>query len=627
MLLRLCCIRSAPWPLACLLGVSLAIAAGGVLNLTTGFPPSLLIAFIAFGDLLLLWSRWREIVSLPRRIQNRSLELSKDRRTIAIGLLLFVLVSIPVLRNVRTDPDLFGYDDWSAYVSLPAETFQLGTLPQDPFNERRVTSSLGSPYFLQSFMLVFGDVRTLPFIDGAIGFVLYAGILFAIFRALELSITTSLALVLLIFIAPLVRSNLTMAALPAALFGSLFLIETEPSLGSSTSWQRSLFLGLAAAALISIKSTYVAPALLVCGFYYCAVFLSERRLRIIGHAAFFALVTSLILLPWMLDMKRKEATYLFPIFGKGYDASAYGLALPSGSHMALISNSFWVWVWVLPYAGPLFLAAAAAFIAHRKKAEPEWLAFVSFFLAVAFAVIAVSASTGGESTARYVAPFQIPSLLISVAFALRLRSRLNNRPLWLRGTLAASALGLLFNGMLFGLHGPEYIRFGQEAGLVHPTPYFGYHVSLQDEQRRLAALQAVIPPKQPILAHLWVSSSFDWKRNPIFIADWMGMASLPPGMPVDKGSDALRSYLLNHSIRYVAYDYKHTRLPDPFPGVGVQAVLSNPAAFGRHSWVTVQAKVSEDEQHSIRALAKEYKHIYDDGQIYVLDLRTLEPHT
>jgi hypothetical protein len=342
---------------------------------------------------------------------------------------------------------------------------------------------------------------------------------------------------------------------------------------------------------------------------------------------FLCLVTFLTLLPWMLDMKRKEATYLFPILGRGYDASAYGLALPSGSEMSLMSHSLWVWFWVLPLAGPLFFAAAAAIIAHRQKAEPEWLPFVSFFLGAGFAIIAVSASTGGESTGRYVAPFQIVSLLLCAALALRLRSRLSDRRLWLHGTVAASASGLLFIALLFGLRGREYILFAQEAGLVPPTPYFGYRVSLKDEQRRLAALQATVPPSERILAHLFVSFSFDWKRNPIFIADWIGMAGLPPGMPVARGSDALRSYLLNHSIRYIAYDYKRTRLPDPFPGLGVQAVLRSPTAFGRHSWVTLQAKVSEDEQNNIAALANLYKHSYDDGQIYVLDLRTLQAPT
>jgi hypothetical protein len=292
MLLRLCRVRSAPWPLACLLGVSLVVAAGGLLNLTIGFVPSSLITFIGFGDLLLLGLRWREILQLPVRVQQACLELSKDRRRTAAGLLLVVLLSVPILRNVRTDPTLFGYDDWSAYVTLPVETFELGSLPSDAFNERRITSSLGAPYFLQSFMLVFGDVRTLPFIDTSVGFILYAGILFAIFDTLELPISTSLLLVFLIFVAPLGRVNLTMVVLPAALFGAVFLIEIEGSLGPGISWQRSLFLGLIAATLVCLKSTYVAPAVLVCGFYYLAMFLWKPRVSTIGQAAFFVLSRS-----------------------------------------------------------------------------------------------------------------------------------------------------------------------------------------------------------------------------------------------------------------------------------------------------------------------------------------------
>jgi hypothetical protein len=92
-----------------------------------------------------------------------------------------------VLRNVRVHNGYFSHDDLAAYLNLPSETLQLASLPSDPFNERRVTSSLGGPYFLQTFMLVVGDERTIPFIDVSVGFILYAAVLWGIFRKLRVS--------------------------------------------------------------------------------------------------------------------------------------------------------------------------------------------------------------------------------------------------------------------------------------------------------------------------------------------------------------------------------------------------------------------------------------------------------
>jgi hypothetical protein len=620
-LLRLCRVKNPPWPLASVVGVSLVVAAGGVLNLFAAIVSPLLITLVVMGDLLLLWSSWREFGQLRSALEKYGQDLSPNYPRTALGLLAVVLLSVPILRSVCTNPNLFSYDDWSGYVTLPAETFQLGTLPPDPFNERRITSSLGAPYFLQSFMLVFGDERTLPFIDTAVGFILYAGILFAVFRTLELPIATCFAVLLLIVAVPLVRSNLTMLVIPAALFGALFLIEVLPSLGDSISWQRSVLLGLVAATVTCLKSNYLVPAVLICGFFYLAMFVSQKRIRVLAHAALSGVVMFLSLLPWMLDMKHKEATYLFPIFGRGYDASAYGLPLPSGSQVFLMSHAFWIWVLILPFAGPLFMAASVAVIAHRSKADPNSLPIASFFFAVAFAIIVVTASTGGDSMARYVVPFQTPALLLFVAFFLRIRRKLKDRRLWLQAAAATCGLGLLFNAAYFGVRTGGYLQYAQEAGVLRPVDPFRYHVSVTDENRRLAALQKAVPPGQPMLARLFVSFSFDWKRNPIYIADWIGMAGLPPGMPLAGGSEALRAYLLDHSIRYVAYDYKRTRLPDPFPGVGLEALLRNPTGFGRHSWVTLQAKVSEYEQNSIVTLAHTYDHIYDDGQVYVLDLQ------
>lgn len=619
--LQLLRVKHPPWALAAATGVSIILLLGGLLNLKTGLVPPVLMAVVAAGDLLFLAYYARPKPLLLRL--RRPVEWPQPLGNVLLAVSLFVLLAIPVLRSLNADERSFAYDDRCAYLTLPVQTAQLDALPADPFNERRITSSLGGSYFLQSFMLVFGGVHTLRVPDIGIGFILYSAALFAVFRTLLLPVRTSLLLLLLIFIAPLSRMNLTMYVLPAALFVAIFLIEIHPSLGGAMNWRRTVLLGITAAAVSCLKSNYLPAAVLICAIYYAVLFLSERRIRVLAGAVLFGLVMFLSLLPWMLDMKAKEGTYLFPILGRGYDASAYGVPLPSGSQSYLAAGSIWVWLALVPTAGPLLLAAVYIFLRRKSKAIPHWPALLSFFLAASIAIVVVGGSTGGGSVGRYTAPFQIPALFVFIAALVTWRGERNHSPFWLSCLAGVAALAVLFLAALFGVRDAEYLRFAQEAGLVAPVPPLGVPLDFRREPQRLRAVQAAIPPAEPVLAHLLVTFPFDFKRNPIFVADWIGMAGLPPGMPIGQGPEALRSYLLAHRIRYVAYDPTRVRMPIVIPGDSVANVLRDPYAYGRYGWTILQCKVAEDEEHSIAALAKKYRRLYDDGEIYVLDLKTV----
>ncbi len=625
---RLFGIRSAPWALTGCTGLAFVTAIGGLLNLAACITPSVLTSLIVAGDFFLCWSVWRHTKAFPERVRRMFDELARKPYAPVLMIMLIVLVAIPVFGNVRARASSFQLDDLAAYLTFPPETLQLGGLPFDPFNERRITSCLGAPYFLQAFMLVLGDVRSIPFIDVSIGYILYAGVVFSICRTLALSLAQSLCITMLIFVTPVFRLNLTMVVLPAALFAALFWTEIYPALGDRLGWRRSVLLGSIAALLCSLKSNYLPPAVLICLFYYLGIFLIRPRWAPVRQVAIFVFTFLICIVPWMLDMKRKEGTYLFPILGRGYDASAYGvIPMPSGSHTFMASTSLSVWVPVLALAAPLFLAAGAALLAGRERIEPEWLPLSTFLLSMGIAALAVAASTGGEAMGRYTGPFQIPALLIFAAFILRWwRNVSGRRSLWLKVAAAMPALGVAFFVVAFGVRAHQYVRYARDLGLLAPpTPF-----DMATEHRRIAALQAAIPDRERMLVNLLVSFPFDFKRNRIFVADFVGMAGLPPGMPVGKGPDALRAYLLEHSIRYIAYDFTRigfngisaARLPNHFPNATLQTVLANPAAFGRSSWSTLQAKVYEDEQDNFRALAKSYKHVYQDPYTYVLDLES-----
>ena len=86
-------------------------------------------------------------------------------------------------------------------------------------------------------------------------------------------------------------------------------------------------------------------AVAMCGFYFLAWVVYQRRARPLQQAALWAGVLLACMTPWMVDMRHKEGTFLFPILGRGYDASAYGIIpLPNGSHEAAGSAATWVWL-------------------------------------------------------------------------------------------------------------------------------------------------------------------------------------------------------------------------------------------------------------------------------------------
>lgn len=608
LLLRLCHLRQAGWPLSGGVGVALLTAVGGVLNLLHLLLPLLWVGIIVAGDLLaalLLRPRLGQLLELPRR-------------SLWLGLLLIVVIAVPVLGNVQADLRSFNInDDLPAYLALPAETLQLNTLPFDPFNERRVTSSLGASYVLQSLpLLPTHDIRSLRMIDVSVGTLLFAGLLITIFRRLGVPLTQALALSLLIFAVPVIRLNATFVVLPAALFCALFLLQMVP--GAATRLGTSLLLALVSAALCAIKSNYLPPAILICALFYGGNLLRTRRGVTAMAALLWAALTCAFLAPWMLDMHNKEGTYLFPLLGRGYDASAYGvIPLPNGSHISVSSGAIWVWLTVLPMAGPLLVALLTLVAAYRKRLDAELaVALGALLLGSVLSIFAIASSTAGESLGRYSLPFQLPALLIFFAWLLQWPRRSGVSVFWWRPMAILTVLCLASLALLFGVRHSEYRRYLEDARLLTPPGESWFDAGL--EVKREQALQAAIPPGERLLARLFVSYGLDFKRNQIFLPDYTGMAGFPPGMPIDGSLSVLSRYLDRNNIHYLAYDYRRTMRDDYDPATTLTEVLRNPARYGRHGWLYIQMKVSHFEQQQVARLAQICPHVYDDGTVYVL---------
>jgi hypothetical protein len=141
----------------------------------------------------------------------------------------------------------------------------------------------------------------------------------------------------------------------------------------------------------------------------------------------------------------------------------------------------------------------------------------------------------------------------------------------------------------------------------------GLDIDTPTEVSAYRDLQSAVPPGRKILVRMDKNFLFDFRRNPIYVNDLPGGASLPPGIPIFKGPEALADYLVQHGIRYLAYSY------------GDEATFSRALEGGRlqphvNIWIRRGAEIAFDFQDNVLTLGKSRKKLYDNGCMFVLDL-------
>jgi hypothetical protein len=589
---RLLGLRERSWSLNGVLGISLFVLVGGFLNLAQQVRPWPLVSLVVFGDVLFIIflvsarSSWKTIRSLFHGLQTWGKVFAAF---CGAGLLTAAVHSLTFTR--------FNFsDDLPAYMTFPFKLIQLGSLGFDPFSERRVQSGLGASFFLQACMLVAGDVRSLWFPDAGAGLIFFAGCVYAAGRRLGNTPAFAIVLASLVVLVPSSHMNLGMSVLPAAFFIAFFLVETAVE---TTPLRRSIMLGLLGATVTMLKSTYLPPAILIIAILHIVRIRKQpwgQVLRDVLASGFAYLVP---LLPWMIDMKRKEGTFLYPLLGKGYEISAYGV-IP---HMIKIGLYPWALGLVI-----LICLVGAAVVHWMLTREREYADQVTaILLACGLCVLPLSVSVAGAAVLRYIGPFVLPCCLLFLGSLLPLARTGMPRPRLLPVGYVYVA-GLLLILEAYGATHGHYELFLPDGVLENPM----FRVDLPAEQLQASRIQAALPPGEPLYASLMVTFPMDFRRNQIYVADFPGMASLPPGMPTQGAPQALRSYLLTNHIRYVAYSAKFRNLLLTDSG---DWILSPSKA-----WPRMQLMNSTDVDHELEALAPTSRTVFDDGDVKVLDL-------
>jgi hypothetical protein len=593
-------------------GIAGSVILGGLLNVTWTISQAAILIYICSGALYGIIDAWRNKASLANKL-NQLIKACQSSKFFAIGTFIAFLLAFSQYAGCVYSYTFDIHDDNGAYFVFPQKMLQIGSLGADPFSERRLESSLGGQSFLQTLSFSVLDERSGYLIDPGCALLVTLGLIIAYCQRKKISKTATLAIAIgLLSFNPL-RANTTGVLIPVCLFFGLFNVLEGDRLKATNIPKNAAIVGLLAAAICALKSTLIPTCILFLTFsYFFYIIGSKTKHKAIYEFLLVAILLSLFVLPWSISLYQSSGTLLYPILGKGFHGSVYGgsVQLPNSGILPQVAIKLKVYV-ILAIIYILAVLGIRFWIIGTSKKQIAREAAVSIFISGVIATVIIAFSTGNMSTYRY----SYSHLLVMFAvFILIIVENIEHNKLSIKFKKIASLGAVVLSVLLvFKSHLANEFRSYKEtinnlAGGVNNVPL----VTLEQRENYPKMLDSV-PEKSIVLTRLDNPFLMNFKKHTIWIADWPGGASLPPGMPSFKGEETLADYLVSHSIRYVAYSYANE-------ANFTRQFLDPTLIPSRYTWLRNQALNTFEFQESLQKLGKTRKRIYDDGQNFVIDL-------
>lgn len=605
-------------------GLAFSLIIGGVLNATWTISPTTILIFVGLGLIYCLVDLVNHRQSIVTNLLQVFQETRKDKIILAgvatVGLLILIQYAGWVytgrvnFANMVYADGFNTSDDYHAYLVFPHKMLQLGSMGLEPFSERRIVS-LGGQSFIHTLILSVLSDTNLNLIDPGLSLIITVGLIIGFFGKNKASTKRIIFSILFLLLIAAPKANTTSVMLPVALFVSLFRTLDSKEIERRFWISNACIIALISAALCTLKSSLIpASAIVFTVSYICYFMSSNTKLKVVLEFVTATIFVGLFLLPWMISLYQSSGSLLYPILGKGYHASAYGITFKSGSTLlgtakTAIASFRGIYVFILILLGCLSLSVRPLKFGNlpEDRSFSNRQAVVSMTIAALLATVAVGVLTENADPFRYSFSHLFPAIIILIMTAMTDTGALNKNGVanFFIAAVFCAGLAISYDWDITKNTYSAYIK-NIQFGMTNPS------LVSAKQKSQYAALQQSIPEAEIVLTRLDAPFILDFKRNQIFVADWPGGASLPPGMPAFKGPEALANYLVSKSIRYVAYSSWSLNHPGDVDTSGP----------GLSSWFRLQAQLSHDFRDNVQQLAKSRKKLYEDGENFVLDLGT-----
>lgn len=584
------------------IGMALAVVVGGALNLFGLISPSVFIVATVFGcGISIVFA----IVQRTRIAQCAGAVVRSFRADLMLSALSGIAAAVMIIQIAGSSRGPINvHDDLHAYLVFPMKMLQTGSNYSDPFNARQMESSLGGQSILLADLFCWMEPSGANVLELGLAPAMLVALLVG--YGFERGVPPKLLLAAVfvpLLILPYQSINTSSVVTTAVLFLALIRVVTLP-FGQIGSIYRIFLISLLSAALVQLKSTNIPVLILFLVSYYALSAIRQKSKSTAVGGLATAVAVILLCLPSLIAMHQAYGTPLYPLLGKGLHGSQYG-AFPSPSDELTISEVLKI-VAIAFFAFPDFLATIYMALTLRKfrsgdleLSDAVAAAMVAIWVGTTLVVLA----TAGEY--RYARSMTFALLLFLLIECMAAGPSFLHRRLG-----KAQLVALLVAGLTILAYGGRELRNLMSHGFQRPRPILNF----QPERKRLMSVQASIPEGATFLVRFANPFLLDFARNRVWVADWPGNVSPPPGIPLHGSAEEMASYLRDQELRFVAYDYL---VEAGFPRV---PRLTMRLGSDINIWFRSTAANTYSFQDRLLALRDRYVCIYDDGHTFVLDL-------
>lgn len=540
------------WGLTAAWGMAVTLTLGGVLMVFHLAVAPILTVVVGLGAVL-------AVVHGMTRLLQGNLTLSALRISLP-DLVLYLLATIAFASSIAWPNQIDPNDDLICYLMLPVKLLFTGTLIE-PFSFQRA-GTFGGQAILQALVMIVGAERNGHVPDRGMAMLMIFGMLVHATRGLKGQYAVARFLLLFAFWfvpVPRISTNGAMTG-GAMLLGMLMTFERSFTV-KARDWISFVPAGLLLAGACSIRPTFaVAAACLLAALALrdlLAAFRSKSGQPGVLTPYFkTAIVALTVLIPFMVVLYASNGTPMVPPIS-GYVSKAYQTySFNEPLRDAAGALAF--------FAAPEALSIVALFAVAALFPVKPGTAFILCGTLLASGVILHRFSAlAFLDLYRYLYPIVVPLALWMLTAVLKHpaseETPTHSTVEALRPSVAAVTAALLVFMVVNAASGGNELR-AQITGLPDQIkevkPFFDPNL-----RKAYADLQQRVPAGEPILTMVDASFWFDFKRNNVFSINAVGGSSPPPGLPFEKGPEAVAAYLKGLGIRYViAVDFNNAVL-------------------------------------------------------------------